>query len=139
MYNHPVCKTKKVVNITHIIDGIYDTFPEPPASTLIILLNKQLLEDEVRSGSSSFSKKGSDSTQSVEMAKYNLQIVNDMLQHGLWGGRVNVMEAGSKLALDSNHDIYSKYPVLVGGIINFFLSGIRKVSRSNQYGHLLPL
>jgi len=125
MQHHPVCKTKKVVNITNIINGMYETFPEPPASTLIILLNKQLLEDEVRSGSSTFSKNKNDSdnlNKSAEIAKYNLQVVDNMLQSGLWNGRVKVIEAGSKLALESNHDVYSRYPVIVGGIINFFLS-----------------
>ena len=122
MQNHPVCKRKKVVNITHIIKGMYEAFPEPPASTLILMLNKQLLEDEVHNERSNFSKNAGNSTKSIEMAKYNLQIVHDVLKNGLWDGRVNVIEAGSKLAVESNHDIYSKYPVLVGGIINFFLS-----------------
>ena len=56
------------------------------------------------------------------MAEYNLKIVNEILENGLWGGYTRVIEAGSRLALESNHAIYAKYHTLVGGIINFFLS-----------------
>ena len=33
-----------------------------------------------------------------------------------------MIEAGSKLVLESNHEIYSKYSTLLGGIVNFYLS-----------------
>ena len=110
MQLHPVCPEKKVTNITNIINSIYNTFPNPPSSTLILLLNKELLEKEAR--------KSNDNT----LANYNLHVVNDLLQHGMWSGQTKVIEAGSQLAIESNHDIYSKYSTLVGGIINFFLS-----------------
>ena len=112
MQKHPLCLEKKVVNITHIIDSMYEQFPDPPSSTLILLLNKKLLEEEVHN------IKVNNNT----MAKYNLEVVNDMLRNGLWNGQTSVIEAGSKVAIESEHEIYSRYHTIVGGIINFFLS-----------------
>lgn len=110
MQKHPMCLSKKVTNVTHIIESLYKQFPNPPSSTLILLLNKDLLEKEVKDENNN------------PMAVYNLNVVNEIFKNGLWNGYTQVIEAGSKLALESKHEIYSKYPTLVGGIINFFLS-----------------
>lgn len=111
MQRHPMCKNKKVTNLTDIIEAIYNEYPTPPTTKMIILLNKQLLQDEVKEVNSNNT-----------MAAYNLKVLDDVLQNGLYRGQTEVIEAGSKLAIESNHEIYSKYSTIVGGIINFFLS-----------------
>mmetsp|Transcript_10557 Transcript_10557/g.11645 ORF Transcript_10557/g.11645 Transcript_10557/m.11645 type:complete len:508 (+) Transcript_10557:144-1667(+) len=114
MQKHPMCQDKKVTNFTEIIELLHSTFQSPPASKLIILLNRGLLEEEV--------EKHHRGEESNILAVHNLQVLNHVMKHGLWDGQTQVIEAGSRLAKESNHAIYSKYTVISGGIINFFLS-----------------
>ncbi len=119
MQKHFACRDRKVVNITHIIDQMYEKFKEPPdnISIMIVILNRALLEKEVE-----------DSSIDNEMATHNLDVLNTMLKDGLWGGKVRVVEAGSNLAKKQSTKyeefgwFYDKYSTLVGAIINFFLS-----------------
>lgn len=111
MQKHPMCKEYKVLNLTDIIDMLYTKYPEPPVSTVLIILNRAILEKEVAS-----------STNDNDIASNNLQTLNEIISKGLWDGRVKVVEAGSELAKRSKYPMYSKYSSIVGSIINFFLS-----------------
>lgn len=112
MQKHPMCKEHKVLNITDIVTMLYDKYPdEPPVSTVLIILNRAILEKEVANPKND-----------NEMAIYNLKTLNEIISNGLWGGRVKVVEAGSELAKNSKYPLYSKYSSLVGAIINFYLS-----------------
>jgi hypothetical protein len=111
MQKHSRCLPLKVISFQHIIRMLEAEFVDPPVSTLIIILNRELLEKEVNNPKSNNT-----------LAEENLQVLNYVMTHGLWGGRVKVVEAGSKLAIESRHEIYSKYSTLTGGIINFFIS-----------------
>lgn len=111
MQKHSRCLQLKVVSFQHIIKMMEDKFIDPPVSTLIVILNRDLLEKEVDNPKNNNT-----------LAEENLHVLNHVLEHGLWGGRVKVVEAGSKLAMESKHEIYSKYSTLTGGIINFFIS-----------------
>mmetsp|Transcript_18914 Transcript_18914/g.21496 ORF Transcript_18914/g.21496 Transcript_18914/m.21496 type:complete len:480 (-) Transcript_18914:92-1531(-) len=111
MQKHPVCKEYKVLNISDIVTMIYEKYEEPPVSTVLIVLNREILEQEA-----------DDTEIDNELATHNLKVLNELVSKGLWGGRVKVVEAGSALAKHSGHKLYSKYNSLVGSIINFFLA-----------------
>ncbi len=111
MQKHNMCKEYKVLNITDIVEMLHKKYPEPPVSTVLIILNRAILEMEVN-------KK----TNENEMAFHNLKVLNGIISKGLWNGRVKVVEAGSELAKQSEHAMYAKYSSLAGSIINFFLS-----------------
>jgi hypothetical protein len=40
----------------------------------------------------------------------------------MWGGKVKVVEAGSRMIEDAGSDIFKYYSNLVGSIVNFFLA-----------------
>lgn len=111
MQKHTRCMDLKVTSFRDIVRMMEDEFKDPPVSTLIVMLNRELLEKEVH-------VLGSNNT----LAEENLHALNDVLTHGLWGGRVKVIEAGTKLAIESSHGIYSKFSTITGGIINYFIS-----------------
>lgn len=111
MQKHNMCKEYKVLNITDIVEMLHKKYPEPPVSTVLIILNRSILETEVNQ-----------KTNENEMAFHNLKILNEIISKGLWNGRVKVVEAGSELAKQSEHPMYAKYSSLAGSIINFFLS-----------------
>jgi len=110
MQKHPVCKDYKVTNISDILDMIYEKYEEPPVSTVLIALDRSLLEEEV-----------SDPSKTNELALHNLHVLNEIMSKGMWGGRVKVLEAGSQLAKHSGSKFLTKVSTLVGSIINFFL------------------
>lgn len=109
MQKHSQCLDLKVKELKDIIDMVEAHFQDPPFTTLIIILNREILEKEV-------AKTDNKNMVAVE----NLKVLNDYVRNGAWGGKVNVVEAGSKLA--EKHDTYSKYSTITGGIINFFIS-----------------
>ena len=111
MFKHDICLDKKVTNLTDIIQSLEEKFPEPPTSKMFLLLNKGILEKEV-----------ADKEVHNEMAIHNLEVLQNLLENGLWGGKVTVVQAGTELAKRSNHPIYSKYFSLSGSIIDFFLA-----------------
>ena len=118
-----MCKEHKVVNITDIVQMLYVKYPEPPVSTVLIILNRAILEKEAMKNRNKTNGKTNEEEEKVnEMATYNLIVLNEMMSNGLWNGRVKVTEAGSDLAKRSNHPIYAKYSSLVGSIMNFFLA-----------------
>ena len=111
MQIHGKCKEKKVTAFRDIMRMLEEKFKEPPVSTLLVMLNREILEKEVANPENS-------NTLAVE----NLNTLNDLISNGAWGGRVKVVEAGSKLAIESKHKIYSKHSTVAGGIMNFFIS-----------------
>ena len=117
MQKHGACGDRKVTAFKDIIRMLKDQFkeePPPHVNTIIVILNREILEKEVASASPGKKK----NTLAVE----NLEVLNDLVANGLWDGRVNVIEAGSNLAIASGHEIYSKYYAISGGIINYFIS-----------------
>mmetsp|Transcript_28478 Transcript_28478/g.42244 ORF Transcript_28478/g.42244 Transcript_28478/m.42244 type:complete len:477 (-) Transcript_28478:89-1519(-) len=111
MQKHKSCGDKKVTAFKDIIRMVEQQFEEPPVKTMVVILNREMLEKEVASPN-----------KDNPLAAENLKLLNDLIANGLWGGKVKVVEAGSKLAIDSGHDIYSKYYAISGGIINYFIS-----------------
>jgi len=113
---HPMCKDKKVRNVTDIIDAIYAQYPEPPVSKVLIVFNRNLLEAEAQ-------KDGGKDNSVHQMAVHNLKVVNEAVQSGLWGGRVEMVEAGSRMVEEVlDNPFYKHFSNVVGGIVNFFVA-----------------
>ena len=126
------CKDKKVVNMTDIVEMVHAYYPEPPASTVLLVFNRFMME-QVANG-----------TKIDDMHKitvHNLNVINHMVENGLWGGQVRVIEAGSKVVelhnmnastsdtsaqnestASSRGGYYGHFSNIVGGIMNFFLA-----------------
>jgi len=123
-------KDKKVKNMTDIIEMIYRQYPEPPVSWVLMIFSRELVEaivvDDQKTPVMVANKELNESfhDKSIqELTAYNLQVINDCLQKGLWNGTVRVQEAGSKyVAKVSNDPWYRHYSNIVGGILNFFLA-----------------
>jgi hypothetical protein len=106
-----MCVDAKVTNITHIINNLQAKFPTPPKPNILFIFNREILESEAKN-------------ENIDnaLAKYNLDVIDNVMKTGLWNGRVRVHEAGVSLAKKSGHDIYSKYFSLSGSILDFFLA-----------------
>lgn len=129
MQNHPVCKDKKVKNVTDIIESIYSQYPEPPVSWVVMIFNRELVEALVTGEKTDVMRANKELTKSFqdqsiqELTAYNLKVINDCLENGLWNGRVRVKEAGSKYVEKISKDPwYRHYSNIVGGVLNFFMA-----------------
>ena len=54
--------------------------------------------------------------------EYNLKVLNQLVEEGMWGGRVKVVEAGSSLVEQAGDVFYERYSTIAGGIVNMFLA-----------------
>ena len=67
-------------------------------------------------------------TTNNEMDKYhimndhNLKEINQLVQEGMWGGQVKVVEAGSAVVENAGHPFYKHYSNIAGGIVNLYLA-----------------
>ena len=113
MQVHTRCPTQKVTSLSDILTSIYAKFPVPPAKNVLIMLNRDGLE-----------KEGTDPKSKNQLAVHNLQVLNGIIENGLWGGKVKVIEAGTGLA---ENTAYHKNRLLVGGIINYYIALEAKV------------
>ena len=116
-------------NVTDIIESLYKHFPESPVSSVVIVFNRDLLEALVSEDITPTMNANKELRESFEdesvrkLTIYNLRAINDYVENGLWGGRVKVVEAGSKLVQQVSTDPwYRHYSNIVGGILNFFLA-----------------
>jgi hypothetical protein len=111
--NERVCRDWRVTNMTDIINMIYEKFPEPPVGTVLIVFARSIMEDEAKK-----SKKDKFNI----LNDHNLKVINEIVENGMWGGKVKVVEAGSRMIEDAGSDIFKYYSNLVGSIVNFFLA-----------------
>jgi hypothetical protein len=88
MQRHPVCRDKKVLNLTGIFEFMVFRWKDPPASHVFMPINRQLLENEVKR-----EKRKNKGTDSIAIG--NLKALNRAQDEGLWGGRAKVFEAGA--------------------------------------------
>mmetsp|Transcript_10999 Transcript_10999/g.20548 ORF Transcript_10999/g.20548 Transcript_10999/m.20548 type:complete len:197 (-) Transcript_10999:741-1331(-) len=125
----PCVRTKKVKNVTDIIESIYSRYPEPPVSWVVMIFNRELVEALVTGEKTDVMRTNKELTKSFqdqsiqELTAYNLKVINDCLENGLWNGRVRVKEAGSKYVEKISKDPwYRHYSNIVGGVLNFFMA-----------------
>ena len=112
MQKHPVCSDKKVVNLTQIFKMVQSDFPNPPANRLFLPINRQYMEKE---GYPNQRNPNATNWLAVE----NLQVLNDAIRHGLWGGKVQVFEFGSNILRGTK---YEHRPSTIGALLNFHLA-----------------
>ena len=112
MQRHPVCREKKVMNLTQIFQFVEAAFPDPPATKVFIPINRQYMEKEGYPN-----KKDPNATN--WLAVENLKALNYAVQHGLWGGRVRVFEFGAAALKGTN---YQYRPSTTGALLNFYLA-----------------
>ena len=119
-YYQNILKTKnqdrKVWNITEVINMIYSKYPEPPVTTVLIQFSRALMEEEE-------AKKIDESDDKYHnLNHHNLEEINNLVQKGMWGGKVKVVEAGSAMVEDAGDPFYKYYSNIAGGIVNLFLA-----------------
>jgi hypothetical protein len=123
MARQQVCTDKKVYFMDNITDMIYQQFPEPPVETVLIVFARALLE---RTESRAQQKRrGRDHLDRVN--KQNLDSINNLLENGMWDGKVKVIEAGSELVENDGDPFYNRFSIIAGGIVNFFLAVQSKI------------
>jgi hypothetical protein len=79
MQKHPMCRDKKVANLTDIFRMLEEKFPEPPAPHVFMPINRQYMEKE---GYPNLVKPEETNWLAVE----NLKVLNRAISHGLWNG-----------------------------------------------------
>ena len=105
----------KVWNITDIISSIYSKYPEPPVTTVLIQFSRALIEEEADTTDNTMDKYHI-------MNHHNLKEINRLVQEGMWGGQVKVVEAGSAIVEEAGDPFYKYYSNIAGGIVNLFLA-----------------
>lgn len=94
---------------------IYVKYPEPPVTTVLVQFSRALMESEAKSTRNEKDKYHI-------MNDYNLEKMNKLVQDGMWGGKVKVVEAGSAVVENAGHPFYKHYSNIAGGIVNLYLA-----------------
>ena len=143
MQNHPVCRDKKVINLTEIFDIMERRWRDPPAAKSFMPINRQYLEMEgnIEGGvppqtkQRKNPKRTSDSQDINWIAVANLQALNHARDYGLWNGRAKVFEFGAN-ALNGTR--YANKPSTAGAMLNFFIGVPAKIfigSEVSSFSH----
>ena len=120
-----------MTNMTDILSMIYDKFPEtqePPVSNVLLIFNREFMEAVHGTSSQGINankeaKKAFSDAHIRNLTIHNLNVIDEIVESGLWNGRVRVVEAGSELVRkEAENPYYSYYSNIVGGIVNFFLA-----------------
>ena len=121
MIRHVMCRNKKEVNLTKIFAMVEEAFPDPPASFLLLLINRENMETE---GDPNNPKMQSFHNETNYIAVENLERLNRAVDEGLWGGQVQVFEFGSYMLKGTR---YSRRASITGGLINYYIALESKV------------
>jgi hypothetical protein len=106
MQRHGVCKDKKVYELKHIVNFLYEKWPDrAPVDTVFLPIHRQLLEREVKTDPSNV------------IAADNLSVLNGLVTDGMWNSTVNVVEFGSNALRGT---VYEQRPSTAGAILNYF-------------------
>jgi hypothetical protein len=143
MQRHPVCRDKKVLNLTEIFEFMETKWKDgPPVSKIFMPINRQYLEqegtlrvvedEEMTTGKKNKKKK----KKKVNwIAVENLKALNHARDHGLWNGRVKVYEFGAR-SLEGT--VYENKPSTPGAMLNFFIGIQAKIfigTEVSSYSH----
>lgn len=117
MQFHIFCPEKKVIRLAEIFDSMEKYFPAPPpADKLFVAINRPLLEEEGRDDRNNINNRTTRNPIAVE----NLQVLNNAIQNGLWGGSVQVFDDEIGNLTVRNHAHLSAYPGISGAIVDYF-------------------
>ena len=122
--NARICTQYRMMNVTQILEQIYQQFPGKPVNSVLIVFSRALMEAEAQR------PKIKDEIHALNA--YNLQVINELIQNGMWGGTVKVVEAGSDIVENSSNGFYKRYSNIAGSIVNFFLAIQSKIFIGTQ-------
>ena len=111
------CWNKKVFYVDNITDMVYKHFPEPPVKTVLIVFARSLLD-----AMEDHAKTKPERNHHEMVNRHNLDMIQDLLENGMWGGKVKVVEAGSSMVEAAGNPLFKYYSTIAGGIVNFFLA-----------------
>eukprot|EP00934_Nitzschia_sp_Nitz4_P001778 Nitzschia sp. Nitz4//NODE_202_length_38933_cov_72.610268//9051//10802//NITZ4_additional_000020-RA//1//CDS//3329531780//1778//frame0 len=116
MQAHPMCREKKVLNLTTIFDFVQTKWPKAPVSTIFMPINRKVIELEavVKSNIS----------ETNWIAIENLRALNWARDEGLWNGTAKVVEFGRK-ALEGTR--FEDKPSTPGAMLDFFIGVNAKI------------
>ncbi len=101
----------------HIIDGIYEKFPEPPVNTILIQFSRALMEREPAR-----TDENRHEDPFYILNEHNLKEINRIVKDGMWDGKVKLVEAGSSVVAKAGDPFYKKHSTIAGGIVNLYLA-----------------
>ena len=117
MAQQRVCSHKKLYYVDNITDMVHKQFPEPPVKTVLIVFARSLLD-----AMEDHAKTKPERNHMEKINRHNLDMIEDLLENGMWGGKVKVVEAGSAMVEAAGNPFFKYYSNFAGGIINFFLA-----------------
>ena len=94
---------------------IYVKYPEPPVKTVLVQFSRALIEAEA------INTRNKNDKYHI-LNDHNLKEMNRLVKDGMWGGKVEVVEAGSAIVEKAGHPFYKYYSNIAGGIVNMFLA-----------------
>ena len=117
IHAHAHIQDKKVTNMTDILSMIYDKFPEtqePPVSNVLLIFNREFMEAVHGTSSQGINankeaKKAFSDAHIRNLTIHNLNVIDEIVESGLWNGRVRVVEAGSELVRKEAENPYYSY------------------------------
>lgn len=130
MQRHVVCRDDKVYKLAEIIRFLEDKWPEPPVSAVFMPINREMLEEE-----------GFPNTEDPEKTNWvaveNLRVLDDVLENGMWGGKVKVFRFGANVMAGTK---YEKRPSISGSMLAYFIAINCKIfvgTRLSSYSHAM--
>ena len=103
--------------MTQIIDGLYEKFPDPPVSTILIQFSRAFMEKEA-----SRTDENRHKDYFYLLNDHNLKEINRIVKDGMLDGKVTVAEAESRAVEESGDPFYKKHSNIAGGIVNLYLA-----------------
>jgi hypothetical protein len=112
MQRHGVCRDRKVYNLTEIIRFVEDQWPDPPVPAVFLPINREILEEEGYPNN-----KHPEKTNWI--AVENLRALDEVLENGMWGGRVKVFRFGANVMKGTK---FETRPSITGAMVAYFIA-----------------
>lgn len=114
-----ICYNKRVTSITNITQMIYKKYPKPTVKHILLPVALDIMEKMEQSNLN----KPNETLSNIELLnRQNLVDLKNLLKYGMYGGKVKVLLAGSKLVEELASPYYKKYKVFTGSVLNYFIS-----------------
>ena len=114
-----ICYNKRVTSIKNITQMIYEKYPKPTVKHILLPVALDIMEKMEQS----ILNKPNETLSNIELLnRQNLVDLKNLLKYGMYGGKVKVLLAGSKLIEELASPYYKKYKVFTGSVLNYFIS-----------------
>jgi len=130
MQAHPVCRDKKVLNLTDIVRFIEEKWQDPPVAKVFMPINRQYLEKEgdydalIKNPKQQKLINEGNKPELNWIAVNNLKELNRITREGMWNGQVPVVEVGSNMLKGTVFEAKWSTP---GSMLNFYLGLAAKI------------